>query len=36
MWAASMEGDLAELDLSLLADDVVYEDDILPDHGGET
>ena len=36
MWEASMEGDRAELDLSLLADDIVYEDDILPDHGGET
>ena len=36
MWAASMEGDPAELDLSLLAEDIVYEDDILPDHGSET
>ena len=36
MWKASMEGDPAELDLSLLAEDIVYEDDILPDHGDET
>ena len=36
MWAASMEGDPAELDLSLLAEDIVYEDDIPPDHGSET
>ena len=36
MWEASVEDDRAELDLSLLADDIVYEDDILPDHGGET
>jgi ketosteroid isomerase-like protein len=36
MWEASMEDDPADLDLSLLAEDVVYEDDVLPDHGGET
>ena len=36
MWGASMEGDPAELDLSLVAENVVYEDDILPDHGSET
>ena len=36
MWAASMEAVPAELDLSLLAENIVYEDDILPDHGSET
>jgi ketosteroid isomerase-like protein len=36
MWEASMEGDPAELDLSLLAENIVYEDDVLPDHGSET
>jgi ketosteroid isomerase-like protein len=36
MWEASMEGDPADLDLSLLAESIVYEDDILPDHGSET
>src|SRR5262245_29431022 len=36
MWGASMESDPAKLDLSLVAESVIYEDDILPDHGSET
>jgi ketosteroid isomerase-like protein len=36
MWEASMEGDPADLDLSAVDRDVVYEDDILPDHGTDT
>src|SRR5215208_4153324 len=36
MWEASMADDPAELDISLLAENVVYEDNVLPDHGSET
>jgi ketosteroid isomerase-like protein len=35
-WESSMRGDPTDLDLSFADADVVYEDDILPDHAGET
>jgi ketosteroid isomerase-like protein len=35
-WEAAMKRDPTDLDLSFVDPDVVYEDDILPDHAGET
>jgi ketosteroid isomerase-like protein len=35
-WENTMEGDPADLDLSAVDPNVVYEDEILPDHGAET
>jgi ketosteroid isomerase-like protein len=35
-WEATMKRDPTDLDLSFVDPDVVYEDDILPDHAGET
>jgi ketosteroid isomerase-like protein len=35
-WDAWMKGDPADFDSSILDADVVYEDDMLPDHVGET
>ena len=36
MWKEQMERDPTTLDLSLVDPDIVYEDEVLPDHGGET
>jgi ketosteroid isomerase-like protein len=36
LWQELMAGDLAAIDLSLVDPDVVYEDDLLPDHSGES
>jgi ketosteroid isomerase-like protein len=35
-WESSMRGDPTDLDLSMVDSDVVYEDEILPEHFGET
>jgi hypothetical protein len=36
LWQELVAGDLAAIDLSLVDPDVVYEDDLLPDHSGES
>jgi ketosteroid isomerase-like protein len=36
LWQELMAGDFAAVDLWLVAADVVYEDDLLPDHSGES
>ena len=36
LWQELMAGDLAAIGLSLVDPDVVYEDDLLPDHSGES
>jgi ketosteroid isomerase-like protein len=36
LWQELMAGDLATINLSLIDPDVVYEDDLLPDHSGES
>jgi ketosteroid isomerase-like protein len=35
-WEATMKRDPTDLDLSFVDPDVVYEDEILPDHAGQT
>ena len=36
MWSELMSGDSRTLDVSTLDPEVVYEDELLPDHAGET